>query len=97
MKINLIDFGVSTKYLRTNSITKEKVHVKHRKTGNFYGNFAFASPNAHKKNVLTRRDDFYQILYFLSYLLTNQLLFFPVEHDVNDDPIDIAAKLKIKL
>ena len=95
MKLKLIDFGVSTKYMRTDPTSKEKVHIKHRTTGNFYGNYAFASPNAHQKNVLTRRDDFHCVLYFLSYLLTSKLLFFANEHDNFDNTVEEAAEMKL--
>lgn len=64
-------------------------------TSNFYGNHAYASPNAHLKNVLSRRDDFYCLLYFLSHLLTNELLFFDRYLENEEYAVDTAINKKI--
>lgn len=94
--LKLIDFGVSTKYSRIDPITNNQIHIAHRITSNFYGNFAFASPHAHKKHVLSRRDDFYCLVFFLSYLLTNQLLFFASGISESDNSVDTAVAKKIE-
>ena len=97
MKLKLIDFGVSTRYLRTHPSSNNEVHIQPRVTSNFYGNYAFASPNAHRRNVLTRRDDFYCIVYFISNLLTHQLLFFDRGDNDFDNSVEVAASLKLNL
>ena len=94
VKLKLIDFGVSTRYLRIDQAGRE-CHTQFRHTSNFYGNYAYASPTAHSKHVLTRRDDLYCLVYFLSHLLTNELLFFSdPESQAYSTTVEYAAKCK---
>lgn len=65
----LIDFGLSYSYLKIDGQHKEKKY-----TGNFSGNFLFASLNSCRGNNKSRRDDVESALYIMIYLLNDKYL-----------------------
>ena len=75
-QLKLIDFGLAQKFADVNPITGEMEHIQDGgKTSFFVGSLAFGSPHAHRLARLSRRDDFFSLLYMLSYLLNAQMLF----------------------
>ena len=78
-ELKLIDFGLTTSYVKLQSIYKEPVHSDHhidKSLQDFQGNFAFCSPNSINGTSTSRRDDMFSILYLLLYLFTNKIPFF---------------------
>ena len=73
--LKLIDFGVASRYLEKNPVTKQMVHIKLEENQEFLGNIAFCSPHAKKLMSVSRRDDFYCLMYFLSFLATLRIPF----------------------
>ena len=64
----LIDFGVGSRYTKLNSVTKQMEHIPFAKQNYFDGNIAFCSPFAKNKYTVSRRDDLYSLIYFLTFL-----------------------------
>ena len=65
--LNLIDFGFCKSY------TRDKEHIKFRKTSSLIGSLSFASVNSHDRIDLTRRDDLESLGYVLLYLYLGSL------------------------
>ena len=65
--LNLIDFGFCKSY------TRDKEHIKFRKTSSLIGSLSFASVNSHDCIELTRRDDLESLGYVLLYLYLSRL------------------------
>ena len=84
--IYIIDFGLSSQYLVSNSLStkgKQQIneqikssqlnHIRLSKNNKFIGNAKFQSINGHKGLTLSRRDDMEAIGYLLIYLLKGSL------------------------
>ena len=83
-QLKLIDFGLAQKFAEVDPATGQMVHIKDgEKTSFFVGSLAFGSPNAHKLARLSRRDDFFSLLYMLSYLMNAQMLFVDPRYSID--------------
>lgn len=67
-KFKLIDFGLSTYYI------KDKTHIKFNKKSSRCGTTRYMSINCHKKYSLSRRDDLISLSYSLIYLYKKNLI-----------------------
>ena len=67
--IYLIDFGIAHKFLKPNG-----THISSQFQSHFVGNFMFASFNACKKKIQTRRDDIVSLMIFMVHMLNGNKL-----------------------
>jgi serine/threonine protein kinase len=75
-QLKLIDFGLATSYVTSQSLYKEPKDLSHhieQTREDFQGNFAFCSPNSLLGLSTSRRDDLFSILYIILYLSTNKI------------------------
>ena len=69
-QLKLIDFGLCTKYL-----DKDGKHLENKNINEFIGSFEFSSINVMEFKTHSRRDDLWQVFYFLVYLAANRYIF----------------------
>ena len=70
----LIDFGLSQKYMKTDSVTGNREHIERKLVSKFTGNFLFASFNSCSLYIKSRRDDLESAFIMIIYLMNkNQL------------------------
>lgn len=74
ININIIDFGLSTQYIKKNK------HISFKSNKNLLGTAIFASINNHRGQELSRRDDLESFIYTLLYCAKGYL---PWEKNIN--------------
>ena len=67
-KVRLIDFGMSTKYLK-----EDGTHAPKKKVQIFKGNLVFSSKNMFNMISTSRRDDLISLCYLMLYLVNGDL------------------------
>lgn len=87
-KISLIDFGLVSKYLDGNGN-----HIKKEIPDKFKGSLVYASKNAFKEKMLSRRDDLISLVYILIYMLDRDRL--PYVSKMGNKELKYQDKMKI--
>ena len=67
--IHLIDFGMAKSYKKY----KSQDHIEEKMSGLMFGTLLYASVNAHKGMLLSRRDDIQSLVFMLIYMCNGEL------------------------